>query len=660
MIRRLLMLPVLVSLLAAAASATEEAPDLLWPLPIEPAVSSNFCEYREGHFHAGIDIRTFGQEGVPCLAAGAGYVSRVRCSPRGYGKAVYIQLDGGQTLVYSHLSEFSQELEEAVAQQQLRRNRYTVDFRPAPTRFPVSRGDVIGYSGQTGATAPHLHFEIRDAKESPLNPFSHGFSLPDRLNPEFERVLWVPLSVRARVNGECYPLMTRARKVGTNSYTLVDTVHVEGEVGLAVEVVDRLNADSGRLAPYGLELSLDGAAIAGIELERFSFGHTDQIHFLYDIDRVRNEKSYFVQLFERTGETLWHRTFQGGGRVGVAHGDTSGGDLRDATVTAVDRAGNQATLTIPLVQGPAGAPRRVRDGIEMRNDHMPGFYFFENLMSVRHDGHEANRKTIDDLAGLGIHGLLSGWNSAVVYTASQLLSAPVETSVGGRPVYFMGFRGGEGVSLQLPALSLQLVVGEATNYGDQVMYATTWSSADPVSNGELVPRSESVLLGPYTMGLGADFELRFLSSRPGGLADTADAIYRLNEKKNEWSHYRSVVDGAMISTTARRPGVYAVLSDEYAPEILRPFTSWRRSYATGANRPEIVVPIGDAGSGVDDERCSIYLNGVKQIARWDGNAKKMFVIVKDQNIMGTQAISIVAYDKIGNRSQLDTTIEIPK
>jgi murein DD-endopeptidase MepM/ murein hydrolase activator NlpD len=69
---------IVVMLLAGAAGAASGSAGLLWPVDSPPAVSSNFCEYREGHLHAGIDVRTFGTEGVPCRASGDGYVSRLR------------------------------------------------------------------------------------------------------------------------------------------------------------------------------------------------------------------------------------------------------------------------------------------------------------------------------------------------------------------------------------------------------------------------------------------------------------------------------------------------------------------------------------------------------------------------------------------------------
>ena len=75
----------------------------LWPLHGERLLSSSFSEYREGHYHAGIDLRTFGRIGLPCLAVGDGSVQRIKVGPAGYGKALYLKLEDGRTAVYAHL-----------------------------------------------------------------------------------------------------------------------------------------------------------------------------------------------------------------------------------------------------------------------------------------------------------------------------------------------------------------------------------------------------------------------------------------------------------------------------------------------------------------------------------------------------------------------------
>jgi hypothetical protein len=650
---------------AAPADAVDKADDAArrlpaWPLDAEKAISSNFCEYREGHFHAGLDLRTFGEEGVPCLASGGGYVSRLRASPEGYGKVVYVQLDSGETLVYAHLAEFKPELEEVLYEAQLRAGQYTVDLRFPRGRFPVERGEVIAYSGRTGGTAPHLHFEIRDAGENPLNPFSNGFAMDDRLSPEVERVEFAPLSTDARVNGHCWPVELNAVRTGAGSYEVRDTMYVVGDVGLSVELFDRLNGKSGRLAPYRVTLAVDDSVVADIRLERFSFSHTGQVDFLYDIARVRREKAYFVQLFENGGESLWNHTYRLGGSLGGAPGD----GLHTGVVTAADVTGNTARLTFRFFTGTSRPlPARAWKNARLRSGtDPPGFYIRGGFLSARRPVSDprltAPPKTADDP---DMVRRVEGYHPPHVYSVGDLLdgpfAVPARESDDGNNVYLMGVEEGIPTTVGFPELKLQLVTGERTLYADQVLYAAPWRRVAGLDEQkDLVPAAGPVRIGPYSATLRADMEIRFLSSR----LDSTTAIYRLNERKQKWVFYESEAAEGVLSTTAKRPGVYAVFSDETGPRIGKPFTRWRTSYATGKKRPEIVAPVEDAGAGLDYRKTAVFLAGAEQIAYWDSQAKKLFVVVGDPNIMGRQAISVVAYDQAGNRSQLDATIEIPR
>jgi len=225
------------SLAAPGSGPGGDPVERAWPLEGQPAVSSNFCEYREGHFHAGLDIRTYGAEGVPCVAAGDGYVSRLRASADGYGKALYLRLDTGETAVYAHLAEFDSPLEQALYEAQLRAGSYTVDVRFPRDRFPVRRGDVIAWSGSTGGIDPHLHFEIRDGGENPMNPFSKGFALEDREPPRFERVEFTPIGPEARINGHCWPVEFMAARLEEGRFYIRDTLAISGSVGVSAEAL---------------------------------------------------------------------------------------------------------------------------------------------------------------------------------------------------------------------------------------------------------------------------------------------------------------------------------------------------------------------------------------------------------------------------------------
>ena len=66
---------------------------LLWPTDASFNLTATFGEYRPGHFHTGIDIKTWGREGYKVFAVDDGYVEKVSVSPYGYGKVLFFKLN---------------------------------------------------------------------------------------------------------------------------------------------------------------------------------------------------------------------------------------------------------------------------------------------------------------------------------------------------------------------------------------------------------------------------------------------------------------------------------------------------------------------------------------------------------------------------------------
>lgn len=123
-----------------------DAPSL-WP--IEGRVASSFGQREdpingEGAFHPGMDIDA--PFGTPVRAAGDGEVTGTTMGA-GYGRQVVLDHGHDMLTLYGHLSSIA----------------------VLPGQH-VTRGQIIGYVGQTGrATGPHLHYEVR-IHNVPVNP----------------------------------------------------------------------------------------------------------------------------------------------------------------------------------------------------------------------------------------------------------------------------------------------------------------------------------------------------------------------------------------------------------------------------------------------------------------------------------------------------------
>lgn len=100
--------------------------------------------------HEGIDLAV--PQGTPIYAASDGVVSGARPNG-GYGNWIRIDHTDGFATAYGHLSRFAPGIKPGV---------------------PVVRGELVGFSGNTGrSTGPHLHFEVlTDGK--PVDPLSHA------------------------------------------------------------------------------------------------------------------------------------------------------------------------------------------------------------------------------------------------------------------------------------------------------------------------------------------------------------------------------------------------------------------------------------------------------------------------------------------------------
>ena len=118
--------------------------EMIWPT--NGAFTSPFGQ-RWGRLHAGIDIGA--PEGTPIRAAMSGKVVLLGWTG-GYGNYTCVQHGGGLSTCYAHQS------------------RYGTSMGAS-----VSKGDVIGYVGNTGnSTGAHLHFETR-VNGAPVNPMGY-------------------------------------------------------------------------------------------------------------------------------------------------------------------------------------------------------------------------------------------------------------------------------------------------------------------------------------------------------------------------------------------------------------------------------------------------------------------------------------------------------
>ncbi|MFN6373687.1 MAG: peptidoglycan DD-metalloendopeptidase family protein [Chitinophagia bacterium] len=161
-----------------------------YPLNLTPRLNANFGEMRPNHFHMGLDLSTEGKENMPVFAPADGYVARMKIETGGFGRAIYLNHPNGTTTLYAHMNRFIPLAESFLKEKQYALQSWKIDINVPDNLIPVKKGQLIGYSGNTGASqGPHVHFEIRDTKtENCLNPLLFNLSLHDQTPPDVYRL----------------------------------------------------------------------------------------------------------------------------------------------------------------------------------------------------------------------------------------------------------------------------------------------------------------------------------------------------------------------------------------------------------------------------------------------------------------------------------------
>jgi hypothetical protein len=270
------------------------------PLDLPVLLSATFAELRANHLHSGIDFRTQGSTGHRIYACEQGYVSRISVSPVGYGNALYITHPNGYTTVYGHLDAFNDDITAYVKMQQYKQERFALNLFPDTTRLPVKRGDVVGFSGNTGSSGgPHLHFEVRDTKtEETINPLHFGFGVKDNVAPTMRRIAVYPIGEGSTVNGSTDRLILNLEKSG-KTYRIAGGKKLKavGRVAFGIDTYDRTYGSANRCGPYSIMLWVDSSMMFSQTMKRFSFDETRYINSLIDYDYYINHQVRFNRMY---------------------------------------------------------------------------------------------------------------------------------------------------------------------------------------------------------------------------------------------------------------------------------------------------------------------------------------------------------------------------
>ncbi len=256
------------------------------PIDIPIQLSGTFGELRNNHFHAGLDIRTQGRQGLKVRCVQDGRVSRIRVSLSGYGKTLYIEHPDGNTSVYAHLKKFAPKIEKYVKENQYKKESFTIQLFPEVDEFLVDAGEVIGYSGNTGGSyGPHLHFEMRKTNgQFPINAMRYPLVIDDTQRPQIQNFYLYsgtgPFSSKKE-----YKLI----QINDSVYSTAG-VSASGNINIGLRLFDRQNLSYNKNGIYSVSVRLNGVQYFSYQMDQILFDDSKYINLMIDYEELKKKK----------------------------------------------------------------------------------------------------------------------------------------------------------------------------------------------------------------------------------------------------------------------------------------------------------------------------------------------------------------------------------
>ena len=353
---------------------------LLNPLDGKLLLSANYAELRSMHFHSGIDLKVGGVPGAKVYAVDDAYVYRLLVSPSGYGNCVYLKHPNGNVTVYGHLHKFNSTLSKFIKNEQYKRKSFAIDTTFTEPVFNIKAGEVIGLAGNSGTSfGAHLHFEIRDTANVPLNPIPNFYTVLDRVAPIMKSFTLFTLDDFGNAK---LPRIVRdiTLKNVRGRHNINGIIEVESPVFFGIEAIDNVSETHNKLGIRKMQVTVDDILIFGFDLDYIGFDKTRYINSLQAYDLLINERRNVMKTYVEPGNRL--NKYENVVNNGVF--ELSDSLTHKVSITLIDDYNNKSVLNFNIKAKPKAA-----ENITPTKNHkyvmwnFGGMYFYdESLMIV--------------------------------------------------------------------------------------------------------------------------------------------------------------------------------------------------------------------------------------------------------------------------------------
>ena len=586
----------------------------LWPTDSSTLLSSTFAETRSAHLHAGLDIRTWGQEGYRVFATRDGIVHRIGMSPYGYGNVIYLKHDDGSYSVYAHLNRFEPFLQSVADSIRF------VDYRAAIDRvlehkdIRYRQGDLIAYTGSTGIGPPHLHFELRTPDFKPFNPLLTNLRVRDTIPPVFRQLAVENLDPETlKMQGH---QLVSARSTG-NRYHFED-ITVYGPVGLAVTVHDRANDTPNIYAVHTLTMVHQSDTLFHSRADYFPYTAARHMFLDRSYPILAETRRGFQRLYKVTGNQLpFYHSMKNRGVIEFENGSYP------IRIIATDINGNSAFAEVTVhVRGYNRSQNREITHIPTYPD--PPLLETSSLFNWKYlalDHHEPV--------------LLSSISENIPYQKNEAPYRYVPGSYIEKKI-----QPGRKATLSTPDKKAWV------NFPEDALLDTLQLRMNIIySQNEIHVNFEPDRLPVHR---NIDFNIIL----PEYLRDNPRlALYSVDQFRNRRFFLSSTNTDGMIRGSLREISSLVISEDNTPPRVGMP-----RMSRNLAGNHIIIVPARDPETGIDFERSEITVNDVRGLVEYDPEKNQLMYYNPQFRPASTNRIEIVVYDGAGNRTTHSATI----
>lgn len=643
--------------------------ELIWPTNAGRKLSSNFGEFRDDHFHMGIDIKTNGREGFDVFAVEDGFISRMVTNYTGYGKALYLETNSGKTAVYCHLSKFSNELEKKLFSLQSKAGAYHVNSYFDSTDFPFKKGDIIGFTGNSGASfGPHLHFELRSPKGTTLNPLRQGISISDTLPPVLKGMTVFPLKPETLINGFPLPMEFSMIQHQTGLYSILDTIYcTTGKIGFAISLEDKIQQNTNRYQFFKAELFIDDVLAFDFTYDSISFDQTGQMNSIENREFGKTEGLSYHKLFLKNNSAFLPN-IELNGQISLSPG------IHSLHLSVMDAAGNISRANAEIVWGLTKNKYQQKPRLWLNPEVLHNNIIFNTPLQI-----------LNSEAGVFIkfqssYNHITGREGTLLknenYFNFKFYQSTLQTFYSSL-IPFDEFKNVNSISISTEEGPINFPINSKVAYPnshsilnsidqtvtiqftDSTLYDTAlvWidNVGNPSSNHPINPVTNIYLIEPINLPLKNPAILTFTLNQNQQYMDGL-GIYKFNFKKEEWEFQESrFKNSTLIAARLLELGLVTLLQDSTPPEIVNAFPAHLQSYLPDEiSSFEYILKDDLSGIEPTEEALKIILDGKPVYCAYQPIMRKLSYSLHDSLSSGEHSVVLIVKDYAGNK--LEKTI----